>query len=83
MQTQQLLKQFGNFKYVIEIRHLPGVTDNIGNTAEEIIKENLNDNKLSISVGSASLFFVDTRYKKIIQEIINEESNPLIHYIKV
>ena len=80
---QQSLKQFGNFNYVIEIRYLPGVTDNIGNTAEEIIRENLNDNKLSISVGSSSLFFVDTRYKKIIQEIINEESNPLIHYIKV
>ena len=81
--THQLLKQFGNFKYVIEIRYLPGVTDNLGNTALEIIKENLKDKRLSISIGSALLFFLDTKDRNIIQAIANEESNPLIHHITI
>jgi len=79
----QSLKQFGKFKYVIEIRYLPGVTDNIGNTAQEIIRENLKDKKLSISIGSALLFFIDVKDKNIIQTIANEESNPLIHHISI
>ena len=79
----QLLKQFGNFKYVIEIRYLPGVTDNLGNTASEIIKENLKDKKLSISIASALLFFLNIEDKNVIQVIANEESNPLIHHITI
>jgi len=80
---QQLLSYFGKFNYVIEIRYLPGVTDNIGNTAQEIINEYLKDNKSSISIGSSLLFFIETKDNKIIQQIINEESNPLIHFTKV
>ena len=79
----QSLRQFGKFNFVIEIRYLPGVTDNIGNTAQEIIRENLKDNKLSISIGSSLLFFIESKNKKIIQEIIDEESNPLIHFTKI
>jgi len=79
----QSLKKFGNFKHVIEIRYLPGVTDNIGNTAQEIVRENLIDNKLSISIGSALLFFINAKDKNIIQTIANEESNALIHHVSI
>ena len=78
---QQTLKDFGKFRSVVEIQFLPGVTDNIGKTAEEIIKENLTNIKASLSVGSALLFFLDTIDNDIITTIVAEESNPLIHYI--
>ena len=76
-----ILKKYGQFKRVIEVSYLPGVTDNVGHTAEEMIKENLKNVTTSFSVGSSLLFFLDTKDKKIIEAVAAEESNPLIHQI--
>ena len=61
--TKKILEGYGQFKWVVEIRYLPGVTDNVGHTAEEIIKENLKNIKTSLSVGSAQLLFLNTSEK--------------------
>ena len=76
-----ILKKYGKFKWVIEVSYLPGVTDNVGHTAEEMIKENIKNVSTSFSVGSSLLFFLDTKDKKIIEAVAAEESNPLIHQI--
>ena len=41
----KVLKKFGNFSWILEIGYLPGVTDNLGNTATEIICERLGLNQ--------------------------------------
>ena len=65
------------------VRYLPGVTDNVGHTAEEIIRENLKNVKKSLSIGSALLYFLDTKEKNIIDAVAAENSNPLIHGITI
>ena len=77
------LKQFGRFKWVIEVQYLPGVTDNIGRTVEEIIKDNLRNIKKTLSVNSALLYFLDTKDKHVIDVVASEQSNPLIHSINI
>ena len=77
------LKQFGRFKWVIEVQYLPGVTDNIGRTAEEIIKDNLRSIKKTFSVNIALLYFLDTKDKHVIDVVASEQSNPLIHNINI
>ena len=42
---EKLLSNYGNFNWVIEIKFLPGVTDNIANTATEMITDNINSYK--------------------------------------
>ena len=42
---EKILSNYGNFNWVIEIKFLPGVTDNIANTATEMIGENINSYK--------------------------------------
>ena len=81
--TKKILEEYGQFKWVVEIRYLPGVTDNVGHTAEEIIKENLKNIKTSPSVGSAQLLFLNTSEKRVVEAIATEQSNPLIHHIGI
>ena len=42
---EKILSNYGNFNWVIEIKFLPGVTDNIANTATEMIGENIKNYK--------------------------------------
>ena len=81
--TNSILKEFGKFKWVVEVSFLPGVTDNLGNTVKEIILENLKYNYPRFSTGSALFFLIDTKDKKIIEKIASEVSNPLIHNINI
>jgi len=81
--TNLILKEFGKFKWVVEVYFLPGVTDNVGNTVKEIILENLKYDYSRFSAGSALFFLIDTSDKKIIEKIASEVSNPLIHNINI
>ena len=55
---EKLLSNYGNFNWVIEIKFLPGVTDNIANTATEMIGENIKNYKNNFKVGSSKIFLI-------------------------
>ena len=65
---EKILSNYGNFNWVIEIKFLPGVTDNVANTATEMIGENINNYKNNLKVGSSNIFLI--RGKKNITEEI-------------
>ena len=60
---------------------MPGVTDNVGNTAAEIISEKLNFNQNNFKVNSSQLFLLLTQDKSVVDEITSECSNLLINKI--
>jgi hypothetical protein len=55
---EKLLSNYGNFNWVIEIKFLPGVTDNIANTATEMITDNITSYKKNLTVGSSNIYLV-------------------------
>ena len=79
---EKILSNYGNFNWVIEIKFLPGVTDNIANTATEMIGENINNYKNNLKVGSSNIFLIRGK-KNIAEQIAKKESNPLIHSIRI
>ena len=79
---EKILSNYGNFNWVIEIKFLPGVTDNIANTATEMIGENIKNYKNNFKVGSSKIFLISGN-KKIAEQIAKKESNPLIHSIRI
>ena len=54
----EVIRKFGKFSWILEISYLPGVTDNVGNTAAEIISEKLNFNQNNFKVNSSQLFLL-------------------------
>ena len=79
--TDEILKKFGNFSWILEIGYLPGVTDNLGNTATEIICEKLHFNQNNFKINSSQLFLVSTNSKSVINDIAKEYSNSLVNKI--
>ena len=79
--VDKVLKKFGNFSWILEIGYLPGVTDNLGNTAAEIICESLGYNKNDFKIHSSQALFLLTKTKSVIHDIANECSNSLINEI--
>ena len=79
--TEKILKKFGNFSWILEIGYLPGVTDNLGNTATEIICEKLNFNQNNFKIRSSQLYLLLTSNKSIISDIAKECSNSLVNKI--
>ena len=77
----EVLKKFGNFSWILEIGYLPGVTDNLGNTATEIICERLGFNQNDFKIRSSQALFLLTKSKSVIHDIANECSNSLINKI--
>ena len=75
------LKKFGNFSWILDIGYLPGVTDNLGNTAAEIICEKLKFNLNTFKISSSQLFLLLTDKKSIINDIAKECSNSLVNKI--
>jgi len=59
----------GNFDFYIEVGYLPGVTDNVGNTASEMIRH---------KVYSSQIFYITGGDPKIIAEALH---NPLIQRV--
>ena len=79
---EKLLSNYGNFNWVIEIKFLPGVTDNIANTATEMIADNITSYKNNLTVGSSNIYLIKGN-KDIAEKIAKKESNPLIHSIRI
>jgi len=79
--TEKILKKFGNFSWILEIGYLPGVTDNLGNTATEIICERLNLNQDDFKICSSQLYLLSTCNKSIISDVAKECSNSLVNKI--
>ncbi|MDB3905803.1 AIR synthase-related protein, partial [Alphaproteobacteria bacterium] len=79
---EKLLSNYGNFNWVIEIKFLPGVTDNIANTATEMIGDNITSYKKNFTVGSSNIYLIRGN-KDIAEKIAKKESNPLIHSISI
>ena len=79
--VDEVLKKFGNFSWILEIGYLPGVTDNLGNTATEIICESLGYNKNDFKIHSSQALFLLTKTKSVVYDIANECSNSLINEI--
>ena len=75
------LKKFGNFSWILDIGYLPGVTDNLGNTAAEIICEKLKFNYHTFKISSSQLFLLLTDNKSITNDIAKECSNSLVNKI--
>ncbi|MCL4353852.1 phosphoribosylformylglycinamidine synthase subunit PurL [Patescibacteria group bacterium] len=73
------------FNWAIEIGYLPGVTDNIANTAKEIIEDLLKTNfSQKEGVYSSQLFLIDgTLSKKEIENISLLLINPLIQRVHI
>ena len=74
----KVLKKFGTFSWVLEIGYLPGVTDNLGNTATEIVCEKLGFKQNGFKISSSQLFLISTKDKSVITHITEEHSNSLI-----
>ena len=79
---KKILLYYGNFNWVVEIKFLPGVTDNIANTAKEIILEKIKGNANKFKIGSSKIFLIKGS-KKTAERITKKESNPLIHKIRI
>ena len=79
--TEKILKKFGNFSWILEIGYLPGVTDNLGNTAAEIICEKLNFDQNNFKIHSSQLYLLLTSNKSIISDVAKECSNSLVNKI--
>jgi len=75
----KIIKKFGTFPWVLEIGYLPGVTDNLGNTATEIVCEKLHFRQNDFKIRSSQLFLISTKNKSIIKNIAEEYSNTLIN----
>ena len=75
----------GTFTYIIEIGFLPGVTDNVGNTAKEIIEDALKikfaDNE-SVYTSQATFIQGDISEKEIAQASLTLY-NPLIQRVHI
>ena len=59
---EKLLSNYGNFNWVIEIKFLPGVTDNIANTVTEMIADNITSYKKNLTVGSSKIYLIKRKY---------------------
>ena len=74
-----------NFDWAVEIGYLPGVTDNVGNTAKETIEDLLKRKfKNGENVYSSAVFFIGGKLsRKDVREIADSLYNPLIQRAKI
>ncbi len=78
----KVLYAYSNFNWVVEIKFLPGVTDNVATTVKEIINDNLKSNFKNFQIGSTKIILIKGRKENIIN-ISKNEANPLIQTIKI
>ncbi len=79
--TNKIVKRYGNFSWILEIGYLPGVTDNLGNTAAEIICEKLDFDYNNFKINSSQLFLLSTSSKSVVNDIARECSNSLVNRV--
>ena len=80
---REVLKKFGNFPWILEVGYLPGVTDNLGNTATEIVREKLNISDNNFKITSSQVFLASVKNKSIIHDIAKEYSNSLVNKVEI
>lgn len=85
--TQQSLnlEQFPDVKWVIEIGFLPGVTDNVGNTVQELVTDLLREKfQEAEHVYSSQLMLLsgDVTYQQV-EKLALQFANPLIQRIQI
>jgi len=70
----------GNFNFAVEIGFLPGVTDNVGNTVQEIITDFFHfKDKTKVAAYSSKIFLIaDARTENEVKRIVGTLHNPLI-----
>ena len=69
------------FDFALEIGYLPGVTDNVGNTAKQVFKDALNNN---INVYSSKIYYLSGKIdKKDVKQIGEFLSNKLIQRVHI
>ena len=76
--TQRIMQKGdeGDFDWAVEIGYLPGVTDNIGHTVQELAELTLNDNQPVYS--SQLILLKGDLAQKDVEEIAAGLHNPLI-----
>jgi len=81
----KILNEIGKFNYIIEVGFLPGVTDNVGNTARETILDLFHLRKdENIKVYTSKIFVISGSTKlKDIQKIASSLYNPLIERVYI
>ena len=74
-----------SYDWVVEVGFLPGVTDNVGTTAEEIIEDSLQiDLGQGKRVFSSQTYFIEGKLsREDIQKIADSLYNPLIQRVKI
>ncbi len=65
----KILSSYSNFNWVVEIKFLPGVTDNIATTVKEIINDNLKGNFKSFELGSTKNYFNKRKKRRYYENI--------------
>ncbi len=84
--TQKVNQTPDNFDWALEIGFLPGVTDNIGNTASELLSLAVNDNvdNTDNQCYSSRLYLIKANAdKRKIEQLAEKISNKLIHRISI
>ncbi len=78
--VQRVNQPFDDFDWALEIGYLPGVTDNIGHTASELIQLGAaNENREQAACYSSRLYLIKGEFKKEeIEALAGELSNKLI-----
>ena len=76
----EILKNAGKFNYIIEIGFLPGVTDNVGNTAKETVVDLLHLKKdANLKIYTSKVFIISGSVKlEDVKKIALSLHNPLI-----
>ena len=82
--TAETIKSKNKFDYVVEVGFLPGVTDNVGNTARESIEDSLNIKLDGQAVYSSQMMFLSGDISRKDAEIIGSTfANPVIQRSRV
>ncbi len=81
--AEKIIKRYGKFSWVLEIGYLPGVTDNLGNTAAEIICDKFRYNQNDFKVKSSQLFLLLIKKRSLLMDIVEECSNSLVNKVVV
>jgi phosphoribosylformylglycinamidine synthase len=82
--TAETIKPKNKFDYVVEVGFLPGVTDNIGNTARESIEDSLDIKLDGQAVYSSQMMFLSGNISKEDAEVIGSIfANPVIQRSRI
>lgn len=76
--TKGDLSLYGDFGIAVEVGFLPGVTDNVANTAKQIFEDALKRSMEDVSVHSAKLYLLSGADDATLTSFVAQRHNPLI-----